>query len=159
MSALHEPRIRPATSEDIEALATLQASAPEAAQWSEDALRNAGAHSTQILVCDLGEEWPVGFVIFRLAADEMEILNLVVQSKHRRRGIGQLLLDFALCEAAAKNAQRAFLEVRESNLAAQAFYRRQGFAVVGQRRAYYENLAEDALVMNRQISGSATKTP
>lgn len=151
MSRLHEPRIRPATVEDFPELLKLQNCAPEAAQWSVEALRDAQLHSTKILVCDLGEEPPVGFVVFRVAADELEILNLIVHPENRRRGIGQLLLDFALSDAAARRTRYAFLEVRESNSAAQAFYRRQGFEVAGKRPAYYGNPVEDALILRRQL--------
>jgi ribosomal-protein-alanine N-acetyltransferase len=43
--------------------------------------------------------------------------------------------------------EEVFLEVRESNLSAQALYLSSGFRPVGQRAAYYRNPKEDALVL------------
>ena len=73
---------------------------------------------------------------------EREILNLAVFPQFRRLGIASALLSEEL-QAEAD----FFLEVRESNLAAQALYRRFGFREVGRRRAYYQFPIETAIVM------------
>jgi [ribosomal protein S18]-alanine N-acetyltransferase len=90
-----------------------------------------------------------GFLVSRqnFAGDEVsfperEILNLAVAPAFRRMGIGSALLSEELRAAAD-----FFLEVRESNLAAQALYRRFGFAEVGRRAAYYRFPIEAAIVM------------
>ncbi len=73
---------------------------------------------------------------------EREILNLAVAPPFRRMGIGSALLAEEL-----RSAGDFFLEVRESNIAAQALYRRFGFAEVGRRAGYYRSPAETAIVM------------
>ncbi len=73
---------------------------------------------------------------------EREILNLAVAPPFRRLGIGSALISQEL-----RTAADFFLEVRESNLAAQALYRRFGFVEVGRRARYYQFPAETAIVM------------
>jgi len=73
---------------------------------------------------------------------EREILNLAVDAPYRRLGIAGRLL-----EAELKRGGIHFLEVRESNQAAQALYRKFGFREIGQRPAYYQSPVEAAIVM------------
>ena len=49
-------------------------------------------------------------------------------------------------------AARVSLEVRESNLPAQLFYRSVGFKASGIRRGYYKKYGEDAYVMERLLT-------
>lgn len=77
----------------------------------------------------------------------MHIATFATRSEHRRKGIGKLLLKMALNDARAEGARRAFLEVRESNSAAQAMYEGFGFKVTGRRPRYYRDNDEDAILM------------
>jgi ribosomal-protein-alanine N-acetyltransferase len=89
----------------------------------------------------------VGFLAGRVAADEFELHDLAVAEGRRREGVGSVLLEAGRREARARGAVRGVLEVRASNLAAQAFYQRHGYAGVGRRRDYYGAPPEDAWVM------------
>ena len=86
-----------------------------------------------------------GFLVARQTAPgEHEILNIAVEPRQRRCGIARRLLESEL--ASARGAW--FLEVRESNAAAIAFYRSLGFQLAGRRAEYYHrDLAESAIVM------------
>ncbi len=77
------------------------------------------------------------------ALPEREILNLAVAPRYRRLGIATALLKHELSREATH-----FLEVRESNVAALALYRKCGFIEVGRRAGYYEFPAETAIVMS-----------
>ncbi len=88
-----------------------------------------------------------GFVAARVAADELHVNNIGVCAAARGRGIGGALLRAAVATGRRLGAQQAFLEVRASNDAAHALYRRCGFAMAGRRRNYYRDPVEDALVM------------
>ena len=88
-----------------------------------------------------------GFIAARVTADELHINNIGVREGWRRCGLGSALLRAALSRAAQIHAQTAVLEVRATNLAAQALYRRYGFRIEGRRRNYYRDPPEDALVM------------
>jgi ribosomal-protein-alanine N-acetyltransferase len=88
-----------------------------------------------------------GFIIFWVVEDEMHILNLAVLPKLRRQGIARKLVLAAIRLAGLKGAQRAFLEVRASNLTAQKLYSNLGFTGTSIRRDYYDSPVEDAVVM------------
>ena len=85
-------------------------------------------------------------------AGTAEILNLVVAPPLRRRGLGTLLMEEALRRMVHAGAGRVWLEVRASNLPALALYRRMGFRETGRRLQYYQNPAEDALLLESQLS-------
>lgn len=76
------------------------------------------------------------------ALPEREILNLAVAPKFRGSGLATALLKHELSLEATH-----FLEVRESNAAAQALYQKCGFVVIGRRSGYYEYPPETAIVM------------
>ena len=80
--------------------------------------------------------------------DEAHIATIAVHPDFRRQGIGEQILLHALRAARNEGAQRAFLEVRAGNAAAQAMYRKYGFEVAGVRPGYYKDNNEDALLMN-----------
>jgi ribosomal-protein-alanine N-acetyltransferase len=93
---------------------------------------------------------PVGFCSVWRVADELHINNLAVLPEFRRAGIGSALLHHVLRHGAESGAQRATLEVRQSNDAARLLYERFGFTVASVRRAYYSKPVEDALVLWRE---------
>jgi len=96
-----------------------------------------------------------GYVAARLGAGEVHVNNIGVREEVRRLGLGRALLGLALELAAAQGAGEAVLEVRAGNRVAQALYRRLGFEVVGERRRYYREPVEDALVMTRRLGPTA----
>jgi [ribosomal protein S18]-alanine N-acetyltransferase len=89
----------------------------------------------------------VAYCVYQVVADEMHILDLAVRAERQRRGLARWLLEFALDQARRRGAARAFLEVRRSNQAALALYRSLGFRVLAERRLYYRDPGEDALVL------------
>ncbi len=80
---------------------------------------------------------PSGFVISRRAADEAEILSVVVSPAHRGEGLGRTLLGAHLGQLAAQGAAHVYLEVEDGNLPADRLYRHFGFREVGRRKGYY----------------------
>jgi len=92
----------------------------------------------------------MGYFVLMVAAGEAHLLNLSVAAVHQRKGHGTALLGEVMRLARELGARTLFLEVRPSNLGAQALYRRFGFRRVGVRRGYYPANAgrEDALVLS-----------
>ncbi|MFA5074090.1 MAG: ribosomal protein S18-alanine N-acetyltransferase [Nitrospirota bacterium] len=90
----------------------------------------------------------LGYIVFWTAAREMHILNLAVSPEFRKQGISRTLVHSALQEAYRKGAQRAFLEVRASNIAAQRLYSGMGFTGISMRKDYYDSPVEDAIIMS-----------
>jgi [ribosomal protein S18]-alanine N-acetyltransferase len=89
----------------------------------------------------------VGFAGMWLAFDEAHVTTIGVDPAHRGHGLGELLLLCMFDEAAARAANWLTLEVRVTNAAAQALYRKYGFTAHGTRRRYYSDNNEDALIM------------
>lgn len=95
-----------------------------------------------------------GYGVMTVAAQEAHLLNLCVDPDRQGRGHGRLLLQHLLTRARALGAWRMLLEVRASNLIAQALYERSGFVEIGIRRGYYpDHLGrEDAIVLTRPLN-------
>ena len=89
----------------------------------------------------------VGVVIAWLLVDDIHIATIATHPDFRRQGIAQALLAHVLKLGAEEGALSSFLEVRESNLAAQAMYRKFGYEVTGRRPRYYKDNGEDAILM------------
>lgn len=90
------------------------------------------------------EDRVFGFLAARtIAQEEHELLYVAAHPDWRRHGVALRLLRHAL-EALPG---RWHLEVRESNTAARELYARAGFRESGRRRGYYENPAEDAILL------------
>ncbi len=140
-------RLRPASRADAPALAALEAASfPD--PWSVEQLLTAlDDEAVRGMIAESPSGGVVGYAISRTVADEGELLSVTAAPGVRRRGIGGLLLDDALAGMRAAGAATAWLEVRESNRAAQALYRRAGFVVTGSRRRYYQHPVEDALLL------------
>jgi ribosomal-protein-alanine N-acetyltransferase len=79
-----------------------------------------------------------------------------VRERERKKGIGGELLRRGLGAARRRGALAALLEVRAGNAVAQLLYASQGFEVVGRRRNYYHDPAEDALLMSKQLRRAET---
>ena len=81
--------------------------------------------------------------------DECHITNIAVTPSMRGAGVGTELMREILSAAAARGARSYTLEVRPSNDAAIALYRKFDFIVEGRRKRYYADTGEDALIMWR----------
>ena len=99
------------------------------------------------LVLDDGEGRVLAYAGMWLVIDEAHILNVAVRPEAQRQGNGRRVLG-ALIDLARENGMGLMtLEVRRSNLPAQALYHACGFLDVGYRKRYYEDNREDALIM------------
>jgi ribosomal-protein-alanine N-acetyltransferase len=96
-----------------------------------------GAHRGPVLAFLLA--WDV--------ADEVHVMNVATDAKHRRQGAAKALLAVALDHARTARARLVLLEVRRSNRPALELYRGHGFSAIGLRRGYYADNAEDAVEM------------
>ncbi len=87
------------------------------------------------------------YVLARLIAPEAEIYRVAVRMDKRRRGIGYRLLDYAIKCERGRGLESVFLEVRESNVAARNLYRAHNFREIAERKNYYKNPTENAVIM------------
>jgi ribosomal-protein-alanine N-acetyltransferase len=101
----------------------------------------------------------LAYCSFQTVVDEMHIHNLAVDPPWQGRGLGRRLLELSLGVGARRGAQRALLEVRQSNWSAQRLYRSLGFQGVAVRRGYYTHPAEDALLLEKRDLSAAARGP
>ena len=90
----------------------------------------------------------VGYVGVWLMVDEAHVVAIAVREAYRRRGIGELLLTEALELALEHHQEVVTLEVRATNVGAQALYEKYRFLKVGVRKRYYSDNHEDAIIMS-----------
>lgn len=150
--------IRPATVADCDELSEIHGDAFSRG-WSdaefESLLVQSGTHA--LIAHRRGafrRKNPAGFILYRLVADEAEVLTIAVARASRRRGIGRMLLEEALRHSYREGAERIYLEVEDTNRAAIALYRRAEFEETGRRAGYYgegRTTPGSALVMLRQL--------
>lgn len=146
-------RVRPARPGDAEALLGLNAEAGSEALphgWLRVPRDCDG--DRRLLVAASGGGRIDAFCLVMLALDEASLLLITVRPEVRSKGLGCSLLRALLNKLATGDINRCLLEVRETNTAALALYRRCGFVRDGRRRGYYPAVAgdarEDAILMS-----------
>ena len=90
-----------------------------------------------------------GFAVWRVVADESEIITIGVHPNARRAGIASAMLTLIENDAKQRGAQKIFLEVAENNHPARAMYERNGFVQIGVRPKYYDGI--DAILMEKKL--------
>lgn len=147
-----------ATAGECEAMAYAHATAFDEKSWREDEFDDLleGDGIFGFLADDDGQ--PLGVILCRIAAGEVEVLTVGVTPEARRRGVGLALMLAALAFAREAEVAEAFLEVAVDNDNAIALYARLGFEKAGLRKAYYDRRPAgftDALVMRLDLSAAA----
>ncbi len=107
-----------------------------------------------------------GFIIARLIKTdqsikqnyEAEILNIAITKSLQNKGLGQTLLDRFFMKTESRGISEIWLEVRETNLKAFSFYKKNGFSVQFERKNYYSNPTENALIMKKTTDFSKKLT-
>jgi ribosomal-protein-alanine N-acetyltransferase len=141
--------VREFRAEDAACASDILLESREAASWSSRGLVEFMTLPGAVALLSERGGKPTGFILGRMTLDEAEILNLAVRPKCRMQGEGRALLKELLRRFAESGVSRVFLEVRESNLGAMAFYERGGFRRAGRRDAYYQDPREAALVYEK----------
>jgi ribosomal-protein-alanine N-acetyltransferase len=125
--------------------------------WTEeDFLRCLRQRNCIGMVAEQGEK-VVGFMIYELHKSKLHILNFAVHPTCRRFGVGTQMVAKLISKLSSHRRTRITLEVRETNLAAQLFFRSQGFKAVRVLRAFYEDSGEDAFLMQYRLPDDTTE--
>jgi [ribosomal protein S18]-alanine N-acetyltransferase len=121
--------------------------------WSFEGYKNELLRDDAKIVIAENKGEITGFAATRLitSANEGEILNIAVRRQFQNQGIGTLLLKEIIDFFKSNAIKSVWLEVRKSNFTARDFYRRNGFILCGERKNYYTNPLEDALVMKLNL--------
>jgi ribosomal-protein-alanine N-acetyltransferase len=139
----------------------LEHDSPTSAHWSrsqyEDLFDRTGSDRQFERIAWLAEEESqssevLAFLVAHRVDTEWELENIVVAGVARRSGVGMRLLGEFIAHVRAEQGSRIFLEVRQSNQSARAFYRKAGFEETGLRKDYYSNPPENAIVCGLRLS-------
>jgi ribosomal-protein-alanine N-acetyltransferase len=114
--------------------------------FEEDFIRCLRQRNCIGMVAEHGER-VVGFMIYELHKTRLHILNFAVAPEFRRRGVGRQMIEKLVGKLSSQRRTRITLEVRETNLPAQLFFKSAEFRAVTVLRAYYEDSPEDAYLM------------
>lgn len=128
-----------------EAVLAVMESVYEQSPWTLEQIASSLASQDEDYYLAYEGQELVGFLAVQTVLDEMEILQIAVRADFQRLGIASQLM-----AAVMDWDGDIFLEVRESNSAAQALYTRQHFTQIGKRKDYYRNPVEDAVIMKRE---------
>jgi [ribosomal protein S18]-alanine N-acetyltransferase len=127
--------------------------------WSEEDFIRCLRQRNCIGMVSEHEERVVGFMIYELHRNRLHVLNFAVHPDVRRRHVGTRMVDKLIGKLSPQRRDRIMLEVRETNLYAQLFFRDLGFRAISVLRDFYDDTVEDAYLMQfRQIS-LATERP
>jgi ribosomal-protein-alanine N-acetyltransferase len=94
----------------------------------------------------------VGFMIYELHKSKLHVLNFAVAPEFRRHGVGTQMVTKLIGKLSSHRRTKITLAVRESNLAAQLFFRSQEFKASKVLRNYYEDSGEDAYLMHYKLA-------
>ena len=146
-----EPLIREAAAKDAHAIYEIGTECFTDA-WHEETVAAdlSKPHSAYLVAVKEGAV--VGYACSWYVVDEAQLVNIGVSKKERRRGIADSLMKALLAEAKTRGMASIYLEVRTSNVAAQALYRKYGFTVKALRKGVYDLPKEDGFIMGRPLA-------
>ena len=111
--------------------------------WSADDFRDLKQLGCEIIMSENG------FIVYRIAMDEAEIITIGVTPEKRRLGIASAMIGIIEKNLKSQGVKKTFLEVATNNIPAQKLYENSGFKTVGLRPKYYDGV--DAILMAKDI--------
>jgi [ribosomal protein S18]-alanine N-acetyltransferase len=120
--------------------------------WTEDDFLRCLRQRNCIGMVAEHEDRVVGFMIYELHKTKLHVLNFAVGPAWRRVGVGTQMVTKLVGKLSSHRRTKITLAVRESNLAAQLFFRSQAFQATRVLRGYYEDSGEDAYLMHYRIA-------
>ena len=96
----------------------------------------------------------VGFMIYELHKTRLHVLNFAVDPDYRRQLVGLQMIEKLASKLSSQRRTRISLEVRETNLDAQLFFKENGFVATAVLRDFYDDSTEDAYVMQYRYEGA-----
>ncbi|HMU48278.1 MAG TPA: GNAT family N-acetyltransferase [Geminicoccaceae bacterium] len=151
-------RVRPAASDDLDALAAVECAGFQGDRTSRRSLRRLLARPSALTLVAVAGDRIVGYamLLFRHGSRAARLYSLVRLPEVRGHGIGEALLREAERAAAGRGATEMRLEVRPDNARARSLYERHGFAAFSRVADYYEDNSE-ALRMRKSLIGAAPR--
>lgn len=117
--------------------------------WSRQSVESELANDNSVFIVAVKGEKVIGYIGMSVVIDEGYIFNVAVNADFRRKGVGTALINELVTYGKKNNLCFITLEVRESNQAAISLYSDFGFIKVGERKNYYSDPAENAILMTK----------
>ena len=121
-------------------------------KWSERAVLDTLENAQTICLTAEKAGRLIGYLFAYVAADEADIARVAVLKESRKQGVGSELIKELKKVGQEQDLKKLLLDVRRSNTAARAFYKKHGFTEDGVRPGFYEKPEEDAVLMSCEIS-------
>lgn len=120
--------------------------------WSEEDILSCLRQRNCIGMVAEHQERIVGFMIYELLKSQLHLLNFTVLETSRRQGVGSTMISKLIRKLEQQKRTEIRTEVRESNIAAQLFFKALGFRATKVLRDYYEDSSEDAYLMRYLVA-------
>lgn len=120
--------------------------------WSEQGLEAELSNEQAFFFVAVISGEVAAYMGMHIVLDECYIANVAVGNSYRRKGLGEALVKNALRVADENNCQFISLEVRKSNSKAISLYRKCGFEVLGERKDFYTDPKENAVIMTKYFT-------
>lgn len=127
--------------------------------WSEDDFIRCLRQRNCIGMVAERDERVVGFMIYELHRNRLHILNFAVHPDFRRCGVGNQMATKLIGKLSPQRRSRILLEVRETNLEAQLFFRDLNFRAISVLRDFYDDTTEDAYLMEFHYDADTASAP
>lgn len=127
--------------------------------WSEEDFLACLRQRNCIGMVAEAEDRVLGFMLYELHKTRLHVLNFAVAPEARRSGVGTAMIQKLVNKLSQQRRQEIVLEVRETNMAAQLFYRARGFRAVSVLRGHYVESGEDAYLMVYRLGGEPDIPP
>lgn len=141
-------RIEKMTAACIDAVAAIEAEC-FSHPWSKKSLEEPLEKENSLFIVAVEDEKVIGYVGMEVIVDEGYIFNVAVSADYRRRGVGYALVRELVTYSMKNSLCFITLEVRESNSAAISLYSKFGFIKAGERKNYYSDPTEAAVLMTK----------
>ena len=153
---IHRPdavQIRWLIRRDMPAVLEIEADSFEFAWTEEDFICCLRQRNCIGMVAEVAGE-VVGYMIYELQKSRLRILNFAVATENRRNGVGQQMVRRLVDKLSQQRRTEIVLEVRETNLPAQLFFKGEGFRAFRVVRDRYDDTTEDAYAMHFALSNT-----
>ena len=119
--------------------------------WSKQSLEEELNNETSLFLVAKEENEVIGYIGISIVIDEGYIFNVAVRKSYRNKGVATALINELVTYGKKNNFSFITLEVRESNLPAISLYSKFGFIKAGERKDYYSNPKENAILLTKYL--------
>ena len=119
--------------------------------WSKQSLEEELNNETSLFLVAKEENEVIGYIGMSIVIDEGYIFNVAVRESYRNKGVATALINELVTYGKKNNFSFITLEVRESNLPAISLYSKFVFIKAGERKDYYSNPKENAILLTKYL--------